>query len=41
LREHKAVVTAVRKGDAGEAAAAMRAHIEASQARLRPMFDKE
>ena len=41
LREHKTIVTAVRKGDPVEAAAAMRAHIEASRARLRPMFDQE
>jgi DNA-binding GntR family transcriptional regulator len=34
-------VAAVRKGDAEEAAATMRAHIEASRARLRPMFDQE
>lgn len=39
LREHKAVVTAVRKGNPEEAAAAMRSHIESSRARLRPIFD--
>ena len=41
LREHKTIVTAVRKGDPEDAAAAMRAHIEASRARLRPIFDQE
>jgi DNA-binding GntR family transcriptional regulator len=41
LREHKAIVTAVRKGDASEATAVMRAHIEASRARLRPVFDQD
>jgi DNA-binding GntR family transcriptional regulator len=41
LREHKAIVTAVRKGDASEATAVMGAHIEASRARLRPVFDQD
>lgn len=41
LREHKTIVAAVRKGDPQEAAAAMRTHIEASRARLRPVFDQQ
>ena len=34
-------MTAVRKGDPEEASAAMWSHIEASSARLRPMFDQD
>jgi DNA-binding FadR family transcriptional regulator len=34
-------VAAVRKGEPDEAIAAMRSHIEASRARLRPVFDQE
>jgi DNA-binding GntR family transcriptional regulator len=41
LREHKTIVAAVRKGEPDEAIAAMRSHIEASRARLRPVFDQE
>jgi len=40
LREHKTIVAAVRRGDPAEASAAMRGHIEASRARLLPVFDQ-
>jgi DNA-binding GntR family transcriptional regulator len=40
LREHKAIVAAVRRGEPADASAAMRAHIGASRARLLPVFDK-
>jgi DNA-binding GntR family transcriptional regulator len=40
LREHHRIVTAIAGGDPEEAAAAMRAHLEASQARLLPVFDQ-
>jgi DNA-binding GntR family transcriptional regulator len=40
LREHKAIVAAVRRGEPSAASAAMRTHIEASRSRLLPVFDQ-
>lgn len=40
LREHKAIATAVRSGEPGAAATAMRTHLEAARARLRPVLDQ-
>lgn len=38
LREHQRIVHAIASGDPDAAAAAMRAHLEAARARLRPVF---
>jgi DNA-binding GntR family transcriptional regulator len=39
LREHRLLVDAIASGDQDAAAAAMRAHLEASRARLLPVYD--